>query len=62
MGGAVKIVVGQRRRRRHTRRVYDAQTVAALTKLVASLRLPVRQALGSHAAAVAAELRELGRA
>ena len=32
-GRLVKIVVGQRRRRRHTRRVYDRQTVAALTKL-----------------------------
>lgn len=32
-GRAVKIVVGRRRRRRHSRRIYDAQTVAALTKL-----------------------------
>ena len=32
-GRLVKILVGQRRRRRHTRRVYDAQTVAAVTKL-----------------------------
>ena len=32
-GRPVKIVVGQRRRRRHNRRIYDAQTVAALTKL-----------------------------
>ena len=32
-GELVRIVVGQRRRRRHARRVYDPQTVAALTKL-----------------------------
>ena len=32
-GRLVKIVVGRRRRRQHTRRIYDAQTVAALSKL-----------------------------
>ena len=58
-GQLVKIVVGQRGRWRHTRRVYEVQTVAALTKLWRHFGYLCRQALGGHAASVAAGLREL---
>ena len=58
-GRPVKIVVGQRRARRRTPRVYDQEVVAALIKLWHHFGY-LRQTPGGRATPVVAELRALG--